>query len=65
MRDDQILDLLEHLGGAVLCWQVTCPNAWRSAAARDIIEMDYQTDCYVHPDAIAHDDGSYSMPSEE
>lgn len=65
----QRIDVLAYLAahnGAVLYWQVPIamqPAFARAHSAGSVILND-NDDCYAHPDAIQHRDGSYSMPTE-
>lgn len=64
MRKDfsDVLDTLAQANGAALYWQL--PNQDRVKAAIDAgaIRVDAETDLAVHPDAMADEEGAYSMP---
>jgi hypothetical protein len=53
MTTEEILAELVRLDGAILYWQVPLQHekAWKTACEREDILFDWQTDCYVHPDA--------------
>ena len=63
MTYQQILKELEDNGGAILCWQVSDRTAFDDAFKDGAIEFDADSDCYVHPRAIADCDGhGWTMP---
>ncbi len=59
--ENAILAELAENDGAILHWQVSNPPAYAAAFAAGAIR--FESDCYVHPRAIANDDGTgWSMP---
>lgn len=61
-KDAQILATLAAAGGAILHWQVSDPRAWQDACDREVIVMDWDSDCYLHPLAIGIAEGGWEMP---
>lgn len=61
---DAVLAFLAANDGAILGWQLPFHIAAAfSQCVRDgVIRIDDETDCYVHPLAINHGDGLFSMP---
>ena len=55
-----VLDALHDAGGAILVWQVADDMRDLYADAHDAEEigLDWETDCYIHPDALQNPDGS-------
>jgi hypothetical protein len=52
-------------GGAALHWQVPMPEAFDAAHDAGAIGMDWESDCYTHPDAVQSGDGlSFHIPHQ-
>lgn len=48
-----VLAQLVEADGAILCWQAEPASDFTLACRRGVILFDGDSDCYVHPDAIA------------